>query len=314
MNRKKQYSFIFGLMALVFTACGQKEYITTDTGLEYLKVKEGSGERPQDGDFLMLNVSYSDANDNIMFSSADRGGALPLNYVDSVFKNNGSLEEGFRLCGKGDSIIFKIPAERIFKESFRQPLPDSISSESIITVYMGVQEIFNQEQFQAYRMERSQKAQAKAAEDAKEQVATEAKIIEDFLIENGIEAQSTEEGLYYVITQEGNGEQPVNGNTVVVNYTGQLLDGTMFDSSIEEDAKAGGVYREGRNYGTPFDFLLGQGRVIKGWDIGIALLSKGAKATLYIPSALGYGARGAGANIPPNSVLMFDVELVDIKE
>jgi len=313
MNRLKKYHFIIGLMALVMAACGPEEFITTDTGLEYLKVKEGSGERPNDGDFLLLNVSYTDANDNVMFSSAERGGALPLNYVDSVFKNNGSLEEGFKLCNKGDSIIMRIPANVIFKESFNQPIPDTIAAESIITVYLGVQDILNQEQFQTYRMEQGQKARAKADEAAKEQIAKDAKIIEDYLIEKGVEAQSTPEGLYYVITQEGNGVVPENGNTVVVNYTGKLLDGTMFDSSVEEDAKAGEVYNEGRDYNKPFDFPLGQGRVIKGWDIGIALLSKGAKATLYIPSNLAYGARGSGAKIGSNAVLMFDVELVDIK-
>ncbi|MCF6360922.1 MAG: FKBP-type peptidyl-prolyl cis-trans isomerase [Cyclobacteriaceae bacterium] len=313
MNRIKQYSFIIGFITIFFAACGQKEYITSETGLEYLKVKEGSGERPNDGEFLMLNVSYSDANDNVMFSSAERGGALPLNYVDSVFKNNGSLEEGFKLCGKGDSLILRVPAEIIFKESFRRPLPDTIPPESIITVNLGVQDIFTQEEFQTYRAEQSRKAREKAAGETKEQVAKDARIIEDYLIEEGIEAQSTPEGLYYVITKNGNGEQPENGNTVVVNYTGKLLDGTMFDSSVEEDAKAGGVYTEGRNYGAPFEFPLGQGRVIKGWDIGIALLSKGAKATLYIPSGLAYGPGARGEVIGSNAVLMFDVELVDFK-
>ncbi len=297
MNRLKQYSFIIGLMAVVMTACGQKEFVTTESGLEYMKVKEGDGQRPNDGEFLMMHVAYYDANDNVMFSSADRGGALPLNYVDSVFKNNGSLEEGFKLCAKGDSLVLKIQAEKIFKESFRRPLPDTIAAESIITVYLGVENIFTQEEFQAYRAEQSQKARAKAEEASKAQVAIDAKIIEDFLAENGIEAQSTEEGMWYVITQEGKGEQPAVGNSVTVNYTGKLLDGKVFDSNT-----SGG-----------FSFPLGQGRVIKGWDIGIALLTKGGKATLYIPSSLAYGARGAGADIGPNAVLMFDVELVDFK-
>lgn len=313
MNRLKQYIFILGLSAIVFSACGQKEFVTTDTGLEYAKVRTGSGEKPNDGDFLMMNVAYYDANENVMFSSADRGGALPLNYVDSVFKNNGSLEEAFKLCEKGDSLILKIPAKTIFAESFRRPVPDSIAAESIITVYLGVDNVFTQDEFQAYRAEQVNIQREKAEEDSKAQVAVDAKIIEDYLTENGIEAQSTEDGLYYVITQEGNGETPANGNTVSVNYTGTLLDGTMFDSSVEEDAKAGGVYREGRDYNTPLEFALGQGRVIKGWDIGIALLTKGAKATLFIPSSLGYGARGSGAVISPNAVLKFDVELVDIK-
>lgn len=313
MNRLKQYSFIIILMAIVLTACGQREFVTSDTGLEYCKVKEGSGERPNDGEFVMLNVSYSDANDNVMFSSADRGGALPLNYVDSVFDSNGSLEEGFKLLGKGDSIILKVKAEKIFKVSFRQPLPDTIPPESIITVNMGVQDIFTQEEFQAYRMEQSQKMRAEAEEKAKAQVAIDAKIIEDYLIENNIEAQSTPEGLYYVISQEGNGEMPSVGDRVHVAYTGTLLDGTLFDSSVEADAKAGGTYQSGRTY-EPYAFPLGKGQVIKGWDIGIALLSKGAKATLYIPSGLAYGSRQSGAVIKPNSVLKFDVELVDIEK
>ncbi len=297
MNKLKQYSFMVALIAVVMTACGQKEFVTTETGLEYFKVRTGSGEKPNDGDFLMMNVTYYDANDNVMFSSADRGGALPLNYVDSIFKNNGSLEEAFKMCAKGDSLILKIPAKTIFAESFRRPVPDSIAAESIITVNLGVENVLTQEEFQAYRTEQSQKARAKAEEDSKAQVAIDAKIIEDYLAENDIEAQLTDEGLSYVITQQGNGEMPAEGNNVVVNYKGMLLDGTEFDSN-----STGG-----------FSFPLGQGRVIKGWDIGIALLSKGGKATLYIPSSLGYGARGAGADIGPNAVLIFDVELVDFK-
>lgn len=298
MNKLTKYGFIIGLMATVMTACGQKEFVTTESGLRYLKVEEGTGEKPNDGEFLMLNVAYNDANDNVMFSSAERGGgALPLSYVDSMFTNNGSLEEGFRLCEKGDSIILEVKAETIFKESFRRPLPDTIAAESIITVYLGVDNIFTKEEFDTYRAEQVKIQREKAEEASKGQIALDAKIIEDYLAENNIEAMSTEDGMFYVITQEGNGEKPEAGSSVVVNYSGKLLDGTEFDSN---------------NDGT-FSFPLGQGRVIKGWDLGIALLTKGAKATLYIPSGLAYGARGAGAQIGPNTVLMFDVELVDIK-
>jgi len=129
-----------------------------------------------------------------------------------------------------------------------------------------------------------------------EQLAVDAKIIEDYLTENGLTAETTVEGLRYEITKTGNGSFPAAGNTVVVNYTGKLLNGTVFDSNSSGD----------------FSFQLGQGRVIQGWDIGIALLSKGGKATLYIPSGLAYGTRGSGSTIGSNEVLIFDVELVDI--
>ncbi len=110
----------------------------------------------------------------------------------------------------------------------------------------------------------------------------------------------TDSGLRYKITKENpSGESPQTGDEVSVHYEGRLLDGTVFDSSYKRNA--------------PIEFPCGQGRVIRGWDEGIALLKKGEKATLVIPPDLGYGARGAGGVIPPNAYLIFDVELVDIK-
>jgi len=108
----------------------------------------------------------------------------------------------------------------------------------------------------------------------------------------------TKSGLQIKITHEGNGDYPKDGDNVSVHYTGKLLDGTVFDSSVSR--------------GQPFTFELGAGRVIKGWDEGIKYLKKGGKASLIIPSELAYGKRNMGS-IPPNSVLIFDVELIDIK-
>lgn len=113
-------------------------------------------------------------------------------------------------------------------------------------------------------------------------------------------ATTTPSGLTYVITQHGSGRQPLAGETVVVNYTGLLGSGLKFDSSLDR--------------GKPFEFPLGAGRVIKGWDEGIAKLHVGDQATLIIPPELGYGTRGAGGVIPANATLIFLVELVAIKE
>lgn len=94
-----------------------------------------------------------------------------------------------------------------------------------------------------------------------------------------------------------------NGDILVMNYTGRLTNGTVFDSNV--DPKFGHVQ--------PFEFKLGAGMVIKGWDEGLVGMKVGEKKTLNIPAEKGYGARGAGAHIPPNSDLIFDVELVGIK-
>lgn len=118
-------------------------------------------------------------------------------------------------------------------------------------------------------------------------------------ISEAAQAITTPSGLKVEILQEGNGPVPKSGQTVVVHYTGTLVDGKKFDSS--------------RDRGQPFSFPLGAGRVIRGWDEGIAMLKVGSRARLTIPPQLGYGARGAGGVIPPNATLIFDVELLDAK-
>lgn len=109
----------------------------------------------------------------------------------------------------------------------------------------------------------------------------------------------TDSGLEYTETQAGTGEQAAAGKTVRVHYTGKLPDGKVFDSSYSR--------------GEPIEFPLGAGRVIRGWDEGIALMKVGGKATLTIPPDLAYGERGAGGVIPPNATLVFDVELIEVK-
>jgi peptidylprolyl isomerase len=109
-------------------------------------------------------------------------------------------------------------------------------------------------------------------------------------------AVTTASGLKYIELEEGTGAIPQTGQTVEVHYTGTLTDGTKFDSS--------------RDRNQTFKFKIGTGQVIKGWDEGVISMKVGGRRQLIIPSELGYGARGAGGVIPPNSTLIFDVELI----
>ena len=106
-------------------------------------------------------------------------------------------------------------------------------------------------------------------------------------------------GLKYVELEEGTGASPERGQTVVVHYTGTLENGKKFDSS--------------RDRNSPFEFKIGIGQVIKGWDEGLSTMKVGGRRQLIIPAELGYGSRGAGGVIPPNATLLFDVELLGIK-
>lgn len=110
---------------------------------------------------------------------------------------------------------------------------------------------------------------------------------------------TTASGLKYEVLRQGNGPEAKPGQTVSVHYTGWLTDGTKFDSSVDR--------------GQPFDFPLGAGRVIKGWDEGVAGMKVGEKRKLTIPPELGYGPNGAGNVIPPNATLIFEVELLGIQ-
>ncbi len=141
-------------------------------------------------------------------------------------------------------------------------------------------------------------AKEKAAEE-KRKAAQEAMLketIEKMEQESGKSVQETDSGLRYVVLSEGDGESPSATNTVKVHYTGWLLDGTKFDSSVDR--------------GQPASFRLNG--VIKGWTEGVQLMKEGAKYKFLIPPELGYGERGAPPRIPPNAPLLFEVELLEV--
>ncbi len=273
--------------------------IETASGIKYNFVRHGDGSVPPDGGYWTMNIAYFNEKGEKIFASTDQGAPLQIPYYSRNMLKNASLEECFSLLGKGDSAVFYISADSLYKNSAGGPTPPDLIGTKL-KLSIGIEDVYTVSEYDSYK-ERQEKIQ----------IDKEKELIEAYINEKGIDAESTSEGLYYEITRIGNGEMPREGQNVRVNYTGYLLDGTVFDTSEEAIAKEANTYIPGRKY-SPYQFTLGTGAVIDGWDLGIALLSVGGKATLIIPSPLAYGNRGSGPLIKANTPLVFTVELVEI--
>ena len=187
-------------------------------------------------------------------------------------------------------------AIRSLPSAFTDKVPGLVLIADTMRFDIRLDEFYTESEF-AKRM--IAKSIAKMKADYPEESAKAAQELADCLANNGVTVEPTTSGLYYVMTQEGNGEKPTVGQIVKVHYTGKLLDGTVFDSSVER--------------GEPISIPIGVGQVIPGWDEGIQLMSKGEKGVLYVPYYLGYGTRQAGEKIAPFSNLIFEVELIDFE-
>jgi FKBP-type peptidyl-prolyl cis-trans isomerase len=307
----KNYNSLALLFALVIgvgtlSSC-KKTKITEKDAIEFTYVKEGK-EKPANGDFLLYNLEILTQADSVIYSTLTQPFPGYLMANDTIKAQNG-MDEIFLALRKGDSITFEAAAKIVF--SGNQPAP--IKEDDKIKVRLGAYEMKTEAEMQKFYEEAMVKEQEKAAERAKALLVEEAKTIEAYLAKNKLTAQKTASGLYYVIEKEGTGEVTTPGTTLYVNYAGYLINGTLFDTSWPEIAKANNMFSEERPY-EPLPVNVGMRQVIDGWDEGLMLLKKGSKAKLIIPSPLGYGESGAGEMIPANSILVFDVEVTDAKK
>lgn len=187
-----------------------------------------------------------------------------------------------------------------FKGSGIETLNISDFADGVAAVYEGIKPKMSYDEAKLEIQKFFQAMEAKQQEAAKEMAKVNQAAGEAFLAENGKrpEIVTTASGLQYEVLAEGNGAMPAASDQVVVHYTGKLIDGTVFDSSVER--------------GQPATF--GVTQVIPGWVEALQLMKAGSKWRLYIPSELAYGPNGAGGAIGPNATLIFDVELLQVVE
>jgi FKBP-type peptidyl-prolyl cis-trans isomerase FkpA len=266
----------------------QPAFTKLKSGLEYSIVKDVKGTKTaNDGDFVIMHLQRK-GNDTLQFDSRSMNNNEPVPYPIQPAAFSGDPVEVLKLLTAGDSVIIRIPIDSLRKAGMQMPEV----AYKMLDMYVAVVDVKTKLEMDT---ENAKKAAA--------QIGVDDQLIQDYLKKNNIKATKTASGLYYSVTEPGSGEVIKAGQTAQVMYVGKLLNGSIFDANMGADAK----------HTDPLPVAVGQGRVIKGWDEGLALLKKGSKATFYIPSPLAYGAQSPSPAIPANSVLVFDVDIKDVQ-
>ncbi|RYD56046.1 MAG: peptidylprolyl isomerase [Sphingobacteriales bacterium] len=280
---------LLGMAIFGFQSCKNNDFKKTKDGLEYKIVKDEKGEqRPAVGDIVKMHI-YIHVGDSALFNSRKLNNNEPIEFPVMPAEFKGDWTDGLTLLSPGDSAVFRIPADSVAK---RGQIPAWMKkTDKIIYEVVMV----------------SVKSQAQARQEMEQQMSGQKdmddRMLQEYFSKNGLAPQKTASGLYYIIEKQGSGATPTQGQIVTVNYTGKTLDGKTFDSNVDPQFQ----------HVQPFEFAAGAGQVIRGWDEGIMLLNKGSKAKFFIPSTLAYGPQSPGPGIDANAILMFDVEVTNIK-
>ncbi len=261
--------------------------------IEYKLVRDVPGKNAELGDLVEFHILLK-CDTTVLGDSRKQQAGKPAMMPLQATTNSTDWQQVLTHMSAGDSAIIRVPCDSILKtipKDNKQPLPAWLKKGNKIMINLAVVSVKTKAEYDKEQLEKS--AGLMAEQDKK---------LQDYFTKNNVKPMKTSTGMYYIIKKEGSGPAIEKGQKVNMNYTGKLLDGTTFDSNVDSNF----------HHVQPFSFQAGAGQVIPGWDEGVLLLKKGTKATFYIPSPLAYGPRAQGL-IPSDSILMFDVEVVDVE-
>lgn len=299
----KKNLIYLAVVAIALSSCGGG-FKQGPGGLLYNIHEDKAGPAIKEGDFVIVNMIAKTEGDSVLNNTYTTGRPIATPMPKPQFK--GDVVSAISMLSEGDSATVKVNVDSMAKSG--QPKQPGFKGKYIVfqlkvekVIAKGnLSETVFQDRIRAYFTDYIDKL--KKAEPAK---------IQKYITDNSLKTTKTASGLNYVVTKESTGPKPVAGDTVVVNYTGKLLNNEVFETSVKEEAmKTKRLYNPMARY-QPIRFPVGQQKVIPGWDEGLLLMNKGSKATFIIPAALAYGEQGMGP-IGPYSALVFEVELVDI--
>jgi len=309
----KQFFYLPVVCVLALAAC-TGSFKKGDTGLEYKIISKGAGKTISYGEYMQLHITqiYGGTKDTVLMDSHDFMPRVEL--FDSVSTPMAYFKI-LRQVKKGDSVIIRMLTDSAFKEN-PGGMPPYMKLGTYFYTHLKIVNIF-QTREQADSANNAERNLAKPRVYAKQfaelektiagnkqQIEADGKIIADYLAKNNIKAEKTNWGTYIATEVEGTGAKADKNSIVTVNYTGRPFDGgDAFDSNVDPKFQ----------HVKPYDVSLSDLKaVIPGWIDVLSNLKKGSKVKAYIPSSLGYGVNGNGERIKPNTILIFDIEALDV--
>lgn len=305
MKQRIQIATFVALATLTVASCGPKSdlpgFKKTESGLHYKFLTENKGaQQVQMEDVLDCELVLVFENDTLYSNEGSTQRLLQA--TDRQF--SGSLEEGLVMMHKGDVATFAIDADSL---ALYHTMPAAYVAGKGQKMYYTIKlnDIVSADALE--------KESQMFIDEMQELQHKEPQLLAQYIADNNIKAEPNANGLYVIVAKKGAGPKIVMGSNVTFNYTGRLLDGTVFDSNVESVAKEAGIYDAQRSY-KPKEFTMGQASYVRGLLEGMEGLQKGSKVTLVIPSSLGYGSEGRGERIRPYSTLVFDIDIVNVKQ
>lgn len=295
---------VAGVTMMVACSGTDKEgFKKTDNGLYYKFEKQNpEGLQVQEGDVLVgeLTIKFEDS---LIFTNKGQARRIATAVPNFEIK----IGEGLLMMHVGDVATFAMDADSAAKYIDQKYMPRNWEAGKGQKIYyeISLQDIVTSDEIEQERLNRENSNEQRRMSEPED--------IAEYVKANNITVKPTANGLYVIVKKRGTGAKVATGMEVAINYTGRLLDGTIFDSSVESDARSGEIYDANRPY-KPLTYVVGKMGLIPGWEQGIMGQPQGTILQLVIPSALAYGSHGAGSKILPFSPLVFDIEIVSVNK
>ena len=304
----RKVSFVAALAILALSAC-KESFKKGEKGLEYKIIADGSGDKVKMGEFMHLEIGqfYNNGKSDSLISDSRTSPQGPMIQALDTVSIPSEFSSILKQMRKGDSVVVRVLTDSIFKD-MPQAMPPAFKKGHYLLTTIKMVDIFKTATAaDSAKIKAMELAQQRMKIQADEQVKKDDKILQDLFAKNNTKVVKGALGTYVEIIQPGTGPNADTASVVKINYTGKTMEGKTVDSNTDPAF----------NHVQPLlanltsDASLGM-RVVPGWNDGLVLLNKGAKAKFYIPSSLAYGPQGNGGDIAPNAILIFDIEVLDI--